>query len=151
MIQTLADTLHVLTTCYAAAMGVTPMWTVETALVDTTPQVLATIETRDEPTLYARITYNRLALADSSDQFRRATVVHYLEHVYWEAVHQAAMWAAQQAAAQYGNPEIIGHMRQLLENLTVHRSRLPMWQRICGQTGPPRMQKANENTDKTVP
>ena len=128
---TLTDTLLVLTQCYAAAFGVTDIWSLDVRLIDTTTvptllaysQTAAPVDSITRPR--ARITYNTRTLAVAPDSIRRQTVIHELLHVYWAPI---------QVAAVAFKPDA----RQLIENLTSYASRRPMYQRICGARGSPR-------------
>lgn len=141
MLQTLTDTLTVLTQCYATAMGVSPMWNIEPRVIDTIPELYAVVseirDATDSTQPRATITYNRLTMQDLPDEGRRIIVVHELEHVYWSSVQAAAKWAAQEYGTRISDPTIMLEMRRLIENLTDKRSKMPMWQKMCGHRGKP--------------
>jgi hypothetical protein len=136
VLQTLADTLVVLTQCYASAMGITPMWDLQIVVKDTTPKIYAA-SFADAPVLMTakpqgEITYNSRTLKDASDLVRRRVVIHELLHIYWAPVKQAARWAAFHFGEENNDPKMGPNMNQLIENLTEHQANLAFWQRLCG-------------------
>jgi len=122
------DTLVVLTQCYAAAIGVTPLWNMRIAQMDTTPAVLAMTRVHEsDGGPLAVIRYNADALRDSSDVVRRTVVVHELLHVYWAPMVQAALYGAD----RHPTVDVVA-FREFLEALTALQAERPFWQRLCG-------------------
>ncbi len=121
MLQTLADTLHVLSMCYATAIGVDSLYVVQGRIVDQ-PETTATAWTQfasGDSMINAFVSFNRPRLEGKSEDFIRHIIVHELLHIYWYPAMDA-FWRL------YGEEKF-----QMMELLTERQAMRPMWQRMC--------------------
>jgi len=121
MLQTLADTIRVLATCYTTAMGADSIYTINGRIFDdttTTATAYTQFQITEENDVIAYITFNKRFVTGKSENWLRHVIVHELLHVYWYPL---------MVIFKKNMPDHWGLIEDLIENLATQS----MWLKMC--------------------